>query len=131
MDTALDDIQIVRKLTLEAFDMVFDGKLAEAARVFTLVSKIRPDNRPAELGLALVRFVLADLQGGQDHTGPPAECDPFMECFRAMKLIQLGRLPEARQSLAKAQESSDEPSVRLANCITNHELNEGNPHATD
>ncbi|WP_148212573.1 hypothetical protein [Hahella chejuensis] len=126
MDASIDDLVldklILRKLALEAFDMLLEGAVDDARKVLTTVNRIKPDNPASTLGLALAERLQEPGRGCGHSVGDGQNGDPVLSCFQGLIWLQHGREEEARALLTKASQSPDATAARLARDIIQHEI---------
>ncbi|WP_020405319.1 hypothetical protein [Hahella ganghwensis] len=118
------DIQslVIKKMAQEAFNMVFEGQIDEARKVFSAVNQVSPGNRPSALGLALVDLVQMQQAGIPDDSVRCHYQDPVMSCFQGLVWLQEGRTTEARALLEAAILAEDAASAELASDIIKYEI---------
>lgn len=125
MDASIDDLVlhklILRKLALEAFDMLLEGAVDDACKVLTTVNRIKPGNPASTLGLALAER-LQEPGRGCGHSVGGGNSDPVLSCFQGLIWLQQGREEEARALLAKTSQSPDATAAKLAQDIIQHEI---------
>ncbi|WP_431689418.1 hypothetical protein [Hahella sp. NBU794] len=126
MDASIDDLIlhriVLRKLALEAFDMLLEGAVDDARKVLTTVNRIKPGNPASTLGLALAERLQEPGRGRGHSVEGGHNSDPVLSCFQGLIWLQQGREEEARALLAKTSQSPDATAAKLAQDIIQYEI---------